>query len=110
LCSVSEGLGRVVLEAMARGVPVVATAVGGIPDLVRHEETGLLVPPRDPVALATSIRRLMQDGALRRKLIAGGYAVAQEHTAAHFLQQVVAFVRENLGVDLTDCGETARCG
>jgi glycosyltransferase involved in cell wall biosynthesis len=110
LCSVSEGLPRVVLEAMARGVPVVATAVGGIPDLVRHEETGLLVPPRDPAALATSIRRLMQDGALRRKLIAGGYAVAQEHTAAHFLQQVVAFVRENLGVDLTDCGETARCG
>jgi glycosyltransferase involved in cell wall biosynthesis len=110
LCSVSEGLPRVVIEAMARGVPVVATTVGDIPDLVRHEQTGLLVPPRDPVALATSIRRLMQDGALRRKLIAGGYAVAQEHTAAHLLQQVVAFVRENLGVDLTDCGETARCG
>jgi glycosyltransferase involved in cell wall biosynthesis len=110
LCSVSEGLPRVVIEAMARGVPVVATTVGGIPDLVRHEQTGLLIPPRDPVALATSIQRLMQDGALRRKLIASGYALAQEHTAAHFLQQVVTFIRENLGVDLTDYGDTARCG
>jgi glycosyltransferase involved in cell wall biosynthesis len=110
LCSVSEGLGRVVLEAMARGVPVVATAVGGIPDLVRHEQTGLLVQPRDSAALAGAIQRLTQDESLRRKLIAASYALAQEHTAERFLQQVVAFIRDELGVDLVNCEETAPCG
>jgi glycosyltransferase involved in cell wall biosynthesis len=59
LPSSSEGLPRVILEAMAVGVPVIATAVGGIPELVEDGVTGWLVPPRDPVALADRLRWIL---------------------------------------------------
>ena len=56
-----ENLPHTVLEALAVGTPVVATAVGGIPELVEHGRTGLLCPPRDPVALAGIVVELLQD-------------------------------------------------
>src|SRR5207245_4136839 len=56
-----EGLCLAVIEAQAAGVPVVATPVGGIPENVVDGETGLLVPPRDPAALAAAINRLLED-------------------------------------------------
>jgi glycosyltransferase involved in cell wall biosynthesis len=61
LPSLNEGMGRVLVEAMAAGKPVVASNVGGIPDLVRHGETGYLVPPADEKALADSIKKLLDD-------------------------------------------------
>lgn len=67
-----EGFGLVCAEAMAHGRPVVATAVGGLRDLVLHEETGLLVPPRDPAALRAALDRLLDDPALRQRLGAAG--------------------------------------
>jgi glycosyltransferase involved in cell wall biosynthesis len=54
-------MGRVLVEAMAAGRPVVASRVGGIPDLVRHGETGLLVTPRDDEAIAASISLLLSN-------------------------------------------------
>ncbi len=57
--SLWEGLGRSVTEAMIMGVPVAATSVDGVPELVIHERTGLLSPPRDPTSLATNILRLL---------------------------------------------------
>ncbi|ADB73144.1 glycosyltransferase [Geodermatophilus obscurus] len=71
-----EGLPLVVLEAMLGGVPVVATPVGGIPDAVRHEETGLLVEVEDPAGLAAALNRLGTDPALRRRLAAAAAAEA----------------------------------
>ena len=68
----SEGLGRVILEAFARGRPVVATQVGGIPDLVRPERNGLLVPEDDPRALAAALLRVLEDTELAGRL--GGAA------------------------------------
>jgi glycosyltransferase involved in cell wall biosynthesis len=63
-----EGYGMVAREAMAYGRPVVATGVGGLADAIRDGETGLLVPPRDPVALREALVRLLGDEPLRRRL------------------------------------------
>jgi glycosyltransferase involved in cell wall biosynthesis len=70
LPSRSEGLGRIVVEALCRGRPVVATSVGGITDVVRDGENGLLVPPRDPAALADVLVRVLTDRALAERLAA----------------------------------------
>lgn len=59
--SLGEGFGMVALEAMERGRAVIASAVGGLPEIVVDGETGLLVPPRDPAALAAAIQRLVAD-------------------------------------------------
>jgi glycosyltransferase involved in cell wall biosynthesis len=61
LPSLNEGMGRVLVEAMAAGKPIVASNVGGIPDLVQHDYNGLLVPPGDEKALAASIKQLIND-------------------------------------------------
>lgn len=61
-----EGMGLVLLDALASGRPVVATDIGGVRDVVTHEEHGLLVPPDDPVALAAAIERMLDDPALAR--------------------------------------------
>ncbi|MFC5380496.1 glycosyltransferase [Aquipuribacter nitratireducens] len=75
-----DGLPTVVLEAMALGTPVVSTPVTGIPEVVRDGDTGLLVPERDPAALARALRRLLDDADLRertaraaRSLVESGY-------------------------------------
>jgi glycosyltransferase involved in cell wall biosynthesis len=68
LSSKEEGLGTSVLDAMACSLPVAATAGGGIPEMVIHEECGLLSPPQNPEALAQSILRLLGDAELAKRL------------------------------------------
>jgi glycogen(starch) synthase len=68
LPSAYEELGSVLIEAMAAGLPVVATRVGGIPEVVADGETGLLVPPGDAPALAAAVDRLLADPALAKRL------------------------------------------
>ncbi len=63
-----DGIPNVIAEAMAVGVPVVATDVSGIPELVRHGQTGLLAPSRDPAALAAAMRRLLENRELGEAL------------------------------------------
>ncbi len=79
LASVSEGLPNVLLEAMSCALPVVATRVGGIPDLVSHEQSGLLVPPRDPAALAAALVRLLGDPAACADMGTAGRAHVLRH-------------------------------
>lgn len=71
LPSLGEGFGLVLIEAMAGGIPVIASAAGGILDVVEHERTGLLIPPgrNDDRAFAAAILRLRRDSELRRRLI-----------------------------------------
>jgi glycosyltransferase involved in cell wall biosynthesis len=74
-----EGFGVVCAEAMAHGRPVVASDVGGLRDLVVHEQTGLLVPPKDVEALRDALRRLLDDADLRRRYGEAGRARIAEH-------------------------------
>ena len=85
-----EGLGTSVLDAMALGKPVVATHAGGIPEAVEDGVTGLLVPPRDPVALAQAIRYLLQHPELQVQFgKAGRRRVEQGITADRMAQQTM---------------------
>jgi glycosyltransferase involved in cell wall biosynthesis len=76
-----EGLPNVVLEAMASGLPVVATNVGGIPEVVKHGETGWLVPGRDVTALAAAIAHLLSDESARHAFGRSGRKRAEEEYA-----------------------------
>jgi glycosyltransferase involved in cell wall biosynthesis len=82
LSSDHEGLPVAVMEAFALGTPVVATAVGGVPEAVTDGTSGLLVPPRDPGALATALQRLADDAPLRAELASGAAARASAFDAA----------------------------
>ena len=91
LPSLWEGLPNVVLEAMGAGLPVVATAVGGTPELVINHETGLLVPPRDPDALAQAILTLLRDPDLARRMGQNGRRrVAEQFTIERMTEQTEA--------------------
>ena len=80
LSSISEGVSLTLLEAMARSLPVVATAVGGNPEVVDDGVTGLLVPSRDPERLASAMLRLHQDSDERARM--GG--AARQRVERHF--------------------------
>ncbi|MGY1697014.1 glycosyltransferase [Geodermatophilus sp. SYSU D00814] len=79
LPSAYEEMGSVLTEAMAAGLPVVASDVGGIPEVVRHGVTGLLVPPGDADALAAALDRVTGDDVLRARLAAGARARSAEY-------------------------------
>jgi glycosyltransferase involved in cell wall biosynthesis len=81
LPSRGEGMGRVVVEAFCRGRAVVGSAAGGIPDLVEHDVSGLLVPEEDPAALATALERVLTDNELAARLGAGAHAASGEWSA-----------------------------
>lgn len=78
LPSLREAQGISILEAMARRVPVVASAVGGIPEVITSGVDGLLVPPADPDALAEAVVRKLSDAALRRRIGEAGYRTVAE--------------------------------
>jgi glycosyltransferase involved in cell wall biosynthesis len=84
-----EGLPLVVLEAMTHGLPVVATPVGGTPEVVVDGETGLLVPPRDPERLADAIARVVGDRELARRLGEAGRARVAERFSASAMERRV---------------------
>ncbi len=75
-----EAFGIVLLEAMACGLPVVASSVGGIPEIVENSENGILVPPNDPVKLSQAIVEIHSDSDLRRKLSANALQTALKYS------------------------------
>lgn len=97
MSSVMEGLGTSLLDAMACARPIVATDTGGIPEVVIHEETGLLVPPRDADSLADALLALLRDEALARQYAAAGYErVRRRFSVAHMVEATVAVYEELL--------------
>jgi len=76
--SLSEGLPNIVLEAMAFKIPVIATAVGGVPELIEDGVSGFLVPPKNPVKLAERVLELAEDEALRDEFGQAGYNIIIE--------------------------------
>lgn len=94
-----EGMPLFALECMAAGTPLVATSVGGMPELVDNEKTGLLVPPRDPAALARALERVLTDPALADRLAAAAAARRSEFkldsVADQFAALYAALVRKS---------------
>jgi glycosyltransferase involved in cell wall biosynthesis len=92
--SLHEGLGSTLLDAMQRGLPIVATRVGGIPELIVDGENGLLVAGGDVDGLAAVLARLLDDAALRRRLGEAGRARVEAYGAAAMAERYLALYRE----------------
>lgn len=98
LSSHLEGLGSSIMDAMASRLPVVATEVGGIPEVVINRETGLLVPPRNPEALADAIFKLYFDRMLARRLGENGYRIVHEKFSAEAMALRIIDVYEKIAL------------
>ena len=98
LSSHLEGMGSSILDAMASRLPVVATKVGGIPEVVIHGETGLLVPPRNPSALARAILMLYSNKTLASRLGQKGYELVHRKFSAEAMADKVVRLYEKVGL------------
>jgi 2-deoxystreptamine N-acetyl-D-glucosaminyltransferase/2-deoxystreptamine glucosyltransferase len=87
LPSVVEGLPHVLLEAASCGLPIVATRVGGVPEVVQHGVNGLLVPPDSPTELLEALRRLQNEPDLRRRLSENASRLAGDFNFDHMVTQ-----------------------
>jgi glycosyltransferase involved in cell wall biosynthesis len=96
LSSYLEGLGSSLLDAMACRLPVVATRTGGIPEVVVHRKTGLLVPPRSPSALAKAILKLYEDRDLASRLGQKGYEVVRQKFSAEAMAEKIINLYERM--------------
>ncbi|MCI0434938.1 MAG: glycosyltransferase family 4 protein [Gemmatimonadetes bacterium] len=98
MTSSQEGLGTTILDAFCNRVPVVATAGGGIPEIVRHEETGLLAPVGDADTLAAHVRALLGDADHARRLTEAAHRLLMSgFTHTHMAHGVMSVYREALG-------------
>lgn len=91
-----EGLCNSVLEAFAMRLPVVATRAGGLPEIVRHEQTGLLAPPHDPPALAAALVRALTDPALASRMSDAGHRLVHERFGVDRMVELTASVYASL--------------
>jgi glycosyltransferase involved in cell wall biosynthesis len=96
LPSLNEGMGRVVVEAMAAGKPVVASNTGGIPDLVKHGHNGLLVPPGNEKALAASIRQLIDNPEKAKLMGQRGQVLCDQFSSEAMVEKIDNLYQELL--------------
>lgn len=94
--SLSEGLGNSFLEAMASGIPIIGTPVGGIPDFLKDGETGVFCQPRNPESIAAAVQRIQTESGLRDTLIRNGAALVAERYGWDEIAQKVKRILESL--------------
>jgi glycosyltransferase involved in cell wall biosynthesis len=95
-----DGLPQMLMEAMACGLPAISTRLVGIPDLIRHEVTGLLVQPNDVVTLADAITRLMHDRTLGAQLAdAGRHWVGERFDLKNCLDPLISRYKQKLAIN-----------
>jgi glycosyltransferase involved in cell wall biosynthesis len=100
LPSNKEGIGGILLDAMDRALPIIASRVGGLPEIVRDGENGILIDPRSPDQLEAAILRLYGDPDLRRAMGARGREFSRDFTADAMAQQYLELYRQVAGLDL----------
>jgi glycosyltransferase involved in cell wall biosynthesis len=92
-------MGRALIEAMAAGLPVIASRVGGIPAVIRHEQTGLLVPPGDAGALAEAMRRCLDRPGWAKQLgVAASRSVDSRYGSVSMVHTIESIYAEALSV------------
>ncbi len=96
LPSLNEGMGRVLVEAMALGKSIIASNVGGIPDLVIHGKNGFLVPPKNPKELAKYIQVLLEDKDKREKMGLAGKEMAYNFTSERMVEKIANLYKKLL--------------
>jgi L-malate glycosyltransferase len=96
ITSETEGLGTTILDAFACRVPVVATAGGGIPEIVKHNQTGMLAAVSDPDTLATHVLNVLTIDTLKHRLITNATAFLKEFTKEQTALKTLAVYREVL--------------
>lgn len=93
LPSISEGTPKVILEAMASGLPVIATEVGGVPTIIKHKVNGYLVARQNAEAISDAIKFLIRNKDLRNGLIESGYESAKQHTNEREMERIIRRVK-----------------
>jgi glycosyltransferase involved in cell wall biosynthesis len=107
-CSLTEGIPNAILEALAVGTPVVATAVGGVPQLIKDRETGLLVAPGDADALGRGVAEVLRDQRLARRVGQTGRDwVRTRFSASGQRDALLAIYRESLGIHAASSNRSA---
>ena len=96
LPSLNEGMGRVLVEAMAAARPIVASNTGGIPDLIQHQMNGLLVPPGDPRALARALLQLIRQPDAARRMGQAGHRLAGRFSVEEMVDRIEQMYTELL--------------
>jgi glycosyltransferase involved in cell wall biosynthesis len=101
LPSDNESFGRVLVEAMACKVPVVATAAGGIPEIVRHGKDGILVPVGKSQEMANAIKQILKDDSIKTKMSQSAEERAKKFSHESHIRAIISTFEETLGIEQT---------